>query len=149
MRARLNKGLRTLAVLLFWLLIWQLAAALVGQELLLPSPLQVARKLLLLAGGGEFWLTLARSILRVLAGIVSAVLLGILLAMLTHRSAVLKALLQSVYARRPIRLAERIGRIAVLRKLARIRLELQPERFAFSREPFGVGAGMAGEIHQG
>lgn len=96
MKTRLNKGLRTLAVLLFWLLLWQLAAALVGQELLLPSPLQVARKLLLLAGSGEFWLTLARSILRVLAGIVSAVLLGILLAMLTHRSAVLKALLAPV-----------------------------------------------------
>ena len=93
MSAALRKTLRTLAVLLFWLLVWQLAAALVSQELLLPGPLRVARELGRLAGGAEFWLTLAQSILRVLAGIVSAVLLGILLAVLTHRSAVLKALI--------------------------------------------------------
>ena len=96
MSAKLRKTLRTFAVVLFWLLIWQLAAALAGQELLLPSPLHVARKLAQLACGAEFWLTLARSILRVLAGILSAVLLGILLALLTHKSAVLRALLSPV-----------------------------------------------------
>ena len=96
MSAALRKTLRTLAVVLFWLLIWQLAAALVGQELLLPSPLRVARELLRLAGGAEFWLTVAQSIRRVLTGIASAVLLGILLALLTHKSAVLRALLSPV-----------------------------------------------------
>ena len=96
MGAKLRKTLRTLAVVLFWLLIWQLAAALAGQELLLPSPLRVARELIRLAGGAEFWLTVAQSIRRVLTGIVSAVLLGILLALLTHKSAVLRALLSPV-----------------------------------------------------
>ena len=96
MSAKLRKTLRTLAVVLFWLLIWQLAAALVGQELLLPSPLRVARELLRLAGGAEFWLTVAQSIRRVLTGIASAVLLGILLALLTHKSALLRALLSPV-----------------------------------------------------
>ena len=96
MSAALRKTLRTLAVVLFWLLIWQLAAALVGQELLLPSPLRVARELLRLAGGAEFWLTVAQSIRRVLTGIASAVLLGILLALLTHKSAALRALLSPV-----------------------------------------------------
>ena len=96
MSAALRKTLRTLAVVLFWLLIWQLAAALVGQELLLPSPLRVARELLQLAGGAEFWLTVAQSIRRVLTGIASAVLLGILLALLTHKSALFRALLSPV-----------------------------------------------------
>ena len=96
MSAKLRKTLRTLAVVLFWLLVWQLAAALAGQELLLPSPLRVARELIRLAGGAEFWLTVAQSIRRVLTGIVSAVLLGILLALLTHKSAVLRALLSPV-----------------------------------------------------
>ena len=96
MSAKLRKTLRTLAVVLFWLLIWQLAAALAGQELLLPSPLRVARELIRLAGGAEFWLTVAQSIRRVLTGIVSAVLLGILLALLTHKSALLRALLSPV-----------------------------------------------------
>ena len=96
MSAALRKTLRTLAVVLFWLLAWQLAAALAGQELLLPSPLRVARELIRLAGGAEFWLTVAQSIRRVLTGIASAVLLGILLALLTHKSAVLRALLSPV-----------------------------------------------------
>ena len=96
MSAKLRKTLRTLAVVLFWLLIWQLAAALAGQELLLPSPLRVARELIRLAGGAEFWLTVAQSIRRVLTGIASAVLLGILLALLTHKSALLRALLSPV-----------------------------------------------------
>ena len=93
MSAKLRKTLRTLAVVLFWLLIWQLAAALAGQELLLPSPGQTARKLLELASGAEFWLTVGRSVLRVLTGILAAVLGGILLALLTHRSALCMALL--------------------------------------------------------
>ena len=96
MSAKLRKTLRTLAVVLFWLLVWQLAAALAGQELLLPSPLRVARELIRLAGGAEFWLTVAQSIRRVLTGIASAVLLGILLALLTHKSALLRALLSPV-----------------------------------------------------
>ena len=93
MRSALKRALRAIAVLLFWLLVWTAVAAAVGQELLLPSPLQVARALSGLAGTAEFWLTLGRSILRVLAGILSAVALGLLLAWLTHLSALCRALL--------------------------------------------------------
>ena len=87
-----RKTLRTLAVLLFWLLVWQLAALAVGQELLLPSPLQVMRALFELGRGAEFWLTVGHSLLRVLSGIVLAVLLGVGLAFLTQGSALLNAL---------------------------------------------------------
>ena len=38
MKPSLRKALLSLAVLLFWLGVWVLASALVGQELLLPSP---------------------------------------------------------------------------------------------------------------
>ena len=91
-----RSAVRTLAVLLFWLLVWALASRAVGQELLLPSPAQVALKLADLAGTPDFWLAIGRSVLRVLTGILSAVILGILLALLTHRSAVMKALLSPV-----------------------------------------------------
>ena len=75
MKPRLEGQLRRLAVLVFWIIVWALAAAAVGQELLLPGPLQVAHRLAALAGTVDFWLTLVRSILRVLTGIVSAVFL--------------------------------------------------------------------------
>ena len=93
MSGAVRKGLRAVAVLLFWLLVWALAAKAVGQELLLPSPVQTAQKLLSLMMTPDFWLAIARTILRVLTGILAAVLLGVLLALLTHWSALARALL--------------------------------------------------------
>ena len=96
MKPAVRQALRALTVLLFWLLIWTLAALAVGQELLLPSPAQAARKLVALACTADFWLTICRSVLRVLAGIVSAAVCGVLLALLTHRSTLLRALFSPV-----------------------------------------------------
>ena len=96
MSPAVRKSLRTLAGLLFWLAVWALAARAVGQELLLPSPIQTARKLLELARTPDFWFTVGRTILRVLTGILAAALLGILLAGLTHESRVLYALLSPI-----------------------------------------------------
>jgi len=98
MSPAVRKSLRTLAVLLFWLLVWALAARAVGKELLLPSPLRVGQTLFALARGKDFWLTILQSILRVLAGLVAASALGVLLALLTHRSPLLNALLSPVMA---------------------------------------------------
>ena len=85
-----------LGVLAFWLGIWILAAELVGSELLLPSPAQVLRRFLFLAGTSSFWLTVGTSILRVLTGILCASVLGVLLAILTESSALCKTLLSPV-----------------------------------------------------
>ncbi len=96
MNSRTRKLLLSLAVLAFWLGLWFLAAKLVDRELLLPSPYQVCRRFLQLCATAAFWRTVGTSILRVLAGIVSASLLGILLAIGTENSTVLKVLLSPV-----------------------------------------------------
>ncbi len=96
MSPAVRKLLRTPAVFAFWLLVWALASAAVGQELLLPSPVQAARELIGLARMPDFWLTIGRSVLRVLTGILSAVCLGVGLAFLTHKSAVMNALFSPV-----------------------------------------------------
>jgi len=88
----------SLGVLAFWLGVWALCAALVGRELLLPSPCQVLRRFLALAATGAFWLTVGTSILRVLTGILCALLLGVLAAILTESSPVCKALLSPLMA---------------------------------------------------
>ena len=95
---RLQKALRGLAVLAFWLAVWALAAAAVGRELLLPGPLAVGRELLGLCVTADFWLTLGGSVLRVLTGIVSAVLLGVLTGLLTHCSSLARAVLSPLMA---------------------------------------------------
>lgn len=96
MNPALSKALRRLAVAAFWLALWQLAAAAVGKELLLPGPSAVLRKLIELASTGAFWRTLARTILRVLTGILSAVVLGVLTGLLTHKSRLARELLSPV-----------------------------------------------------
>lgn len=79
------KILTDAAVLLCWLAIWQAACLAVGQELLLPSPWGVFRRLLELASGADFRATVAGSLARILSGYLSAVLWGTLLALLTAR----------------------------------------------------------------
>ena len=72
-----------LPALFFWTVVWYLAAVAMDNPLLLPSPLQVLRclgKLMLTAG---FWQTVAVSIGRILLGIVCAVALGCVLAVVT------------------------------------------------------------------
>lgn len=96
MKARLRKLPTTLAVLLFWTALWALLARLVGQELLLPSPLRVLEELFSMAGTEAFWLATSRSILRVLAGLLSATVMGVLLAALTEYSALARQLLSPV-----------------------------------------------------
>ncbi len=88
-----RRALRSLGVLLFWLGLWFLAAQAVGKELLLPSPALVLRRLLELAASPDFWFTVACTLLRVSVGILAATLLGVLLAVLTEKSALLNALL--------------------------------------------------------
>ena len=74
---------RVLLPVLFWLGVWQLAASAVGQELLLPGPAAVGRRLLELAAGAVFWQTALASLLRIFGGLLLGVALGALLAGLT------------------------------------------------------------------
>lgn len=88
-----KKALAKTGAGLFWILLWALLAHLVGQELLLPSPLLVVKTLLRLASGADFWLTLLNSLARILSGMLAGTLLGVLLAVLTHSSAVCRAII--------------------------------------------------------
>ena len=70
--------------LVFWLGVWQLAAMVVGSDLLLPSPLTVGGTLLKLAGTGSFWLSALYTLGRVILGLLGGAAAGGLLAFLTH-----------------------------------------------------------------
>ncbi|MCD8330633.1 MAG: ABC transporter permease subunit [Lachnospiraceae bacterium] len=70
----------------FWLTVWQGAAAWVDQELLIPSPLAVLRQLGELAAMPLFWRSAGFSLLRIFCGALGGTALGILCAVLTCRS---------------------------------------------------------------
>jgi NitT/TauT family transport system permease protein len=73
----LKKVLTSLAVLIFWLMIWQAAAMAVSNDLLLPSPIYTAKRMIELATASEFYLFTALSLLRVFAGIIAAIALSL------------------------------------------------------------------------
>ena len=67
---------------MFWLLVWQGVSQVLGQEILLVSPVSVLRRLLELAVTADFWSSIAFSIIRIMGGFLLAAFLGILLGAL-------------------------------------------------------------------
>ena len=80
-------------ILAFWLGVWAILAAIVGRELLLPGPWAVTTRLAALVVTAGFWGITAVSLLRILLGAVAAILAGAVLAALTCRLKLLRALL--------------------------------------------------------
>ncbi len=76
----------SLLSLAFWVGAWWLIAALFAKPLLLPTPVDAIKALFTLMGTGAFYLTVATSLLRIVAGIAVALLLGTLLALITVKS---------------------------------------------------------------
>ena len=83
-RDRLKKGCKIVIPLVVWLGVWQFAAMRVGQELLLPAPATVWHTLLALAATAEFWISALYTLGRVILGLLGGLVLGGLLAVLTH-----------------------------------------------------------------
>lgn len=71
----------------FWLAVWATLAAVVGKELILPSPVAVARSFLALAATGTFWREVGMSLVRVWAGFLLGAVLGMALGVATAASA--------------------------------------------------------------
>lgn len=65
---------------LFWLAVWEIASRLLGQSLLLASPLTVIKRLAVLAVTTPFWQSILFSLLRIIGGFLCGVLFGTLLA---------------------------------------------------------------------
>ena len=71
--------------LIFWIGVWWGIALCLRKPLLLPTPWRVLCKLLSLAITADFWLAVGTSLLRVAGGILTALLIGTLLAFLSTR----------------------------------------------------------------
>lgn len=81
---KLKQVSRKLVALVFWIIVWQLAAATVGQELLIPAPRLVLSRLLSLGGTALFWQSAVFTLWRIFAGFLVGTAVGTLLAVLTY-----------------------------------------------------------------
>ena len=84
--------LRALAIV-FWLCAWQLLSAVIGQEILLVSPITALTTLFSLMGTTAFYQSVAMSFGRILLGFVLALVLGVVLSALAYRFAWIDVLL--------------------------------------------------------
>lgn len=91
-----SRALRLLLVTAFWLGVWEVLALAVAKPLLLPDPISVFKRLFALLGTADFYRVTANSLRNILAGFLLAAVGGVLLAALTSRISLLRALLQPV-----------------------------------------------------
>lgn len=82
--------------MLFWLVVWELAARAIDARIILVGPLEVLARLAELAATGEFWASIALSLGRIALGYVAAVAFGVLLAALAARFSLARELLAPV-----------------------------------------------------
>lgn len=86
-----KKQVKVWAVLL-WLLLWEIVARFIGQEILLVSPVIVLLKFFELIITAQFWQSIAFSFVRIIGGFFLALLVGILLAGLSSVSTIVREL---------------------------------------------------------
>ncbi len=91
---RYKKTLLSAASIAFWLALWQLAAAIIGEGILLVSPLTVFVRLLELLSDSEFFSIIGFSFLRITIGVLLAMVLGTLLAVLAYKLPFMETLLR-------------------------------------------------------
>ena len=82
---RLLSALEYVVVAVFWIGLWLIAARAAGEELLLPSPLSVLRRMGELVITSEFWGITGASLLRIVYGIALGVAFGVILGLITSR----------------------------------------------------------------
>lgn len=78
--------LKLIPVLIFWLLVWELAAYLVDSSIILVSPRVTFMRLFELAGTSEYWRAIGTSLTRIMAGFLIALAAGIILAIASSAS---------------------------------------------------------------
>ena len=83
-----NKGkiyVKKFIILLFWLGVWQILAMCVDNVLLVVTPLQALRALLIQAGQAEFWRSAFGSMWRIALGFLLGAVLALFLAAVSYR----------------------------------------------------------------
>lgn len=87
------KTAETVGVAAFWLAVWHLLSVWVGQEILLPSPLACLQAAVGIVSDPDFWRIVGLSVARIVLGFLAALITGCVLAVLTVKFRLCRALL--------------------------------------------------------
>ena len=92
MKSNLFKTVKFILSILFWIVVWEVAARLINHSYLLPTLPQTLVALWKIVSSGRFFSAVFLSILRVVSGLVIGTLLAIILAALSYRFEIVKIL---------------------------------------------------------
>ncbi len=88
MQDKLKRTLLSAVSVIFWILLWHIAAILANRKLLfkIPTPLDTLKELSLCIGDLSFWYAVGNSLIHIVIGFILAVVLGLLCGLLSGNS---------------------------------------------------------------
>lgn len=93
---RFNNYFVKIMVICFWILVWEIAARLINQEIFLPSPKSVLLTIIELSRKPGFWLSIANSFIRIINGFFLGLIFGTVLAVLSFKSKIIYELISPI-----------------------------------------------------
>lgn len=98
MKNSITKELRRITkktiILMFWVLVWELCSLFINKPLLLPSPVEVAKVLIVLIGKIYFWKSVFNSVTRVILGLFLSIGVGIFIGIAAGLNRFIEELLE-------------------------------------------------------
>ena len=88
--------LKKILAVLFWLAVWQAAAMIIDNDILLASPIDTAVRFAELSADIKFWGAAGFTFIRICAGLLIGLVFGVLLAACAYRFSVIRILLEPV-----------------------------------------------------
>jgi len=80
-----KKAAKYLFIIIFWLLVWEIANALIGSSIIIVSPRVTFARLFALGRTAAFWQTIFTSMRRIMSGFGLAMVCGIVIAMVSAK----------------------------------------------------------------
>lgn len=75
--------LKSIAIIVFWVLVWYVFYIIIDRDLLIVSPFEVVHRLAVLCADVQFWVIASASMARILSGFLAGVAFGVVLAVVT------------------------------------------------------------------
>ena len=94
--AKHKKTVYRILAIAFWIIVWEALAVVIGSDLIIASPVKVAKTLVSLIGSIQFWVSLLYSTIRILGGFFIALALGVLLAAVSSKLLIIRSLLEPI-----------------------------------------------------
>lgn len=94
----LNKNKLKIYGVFFWIFIWEMISRIVGEEILLVSPISTFLRLLELMGEKEFFYVVILSFSKIALGFIIAFIIGLILSVISYNKKVIKVLIEPLMA---------------------------------------------------